>query len=250
MRTQANQTRIYRLWTMAVLGGMLAACDGLVGAEVECEKICITSVGPTIPGSNLPVDGGVPDGLAAQPAVMEFNVPLAQLSKAVAEIDVEAYLSSLRLMAPADLAFVNSARVILRAGTTDGGVRPADAATTITPASPDAAPAVAPPPGPVDGGAKPILADDLPGIRTRECLPGGPGAVVGTYRKPVPAATSIGRTIDIVPATKEADLFQCLRGAPAKFAVALDVLPAYLPATDTPISLKVCISAKASAVFP
>jgi hypothetical protein len=231
-----------------MMGCLPTACDGLVGAEVECDKICITSVGPTVPGLNLPIDGGVPDGLASQPATMEFNVPLAQLSKAVAEVDVEAYLSSLRLMAPADLAFVDSAKIILRAGTTDAGVRPADAATT--PVTPDAGTVVTPPPRPADGGAKPILADDLPGIQTSQCLPGKQGAVIATYRKPATAAASIGRTIDLPPATKDANLWQCLRGAPSKFAVAMTILPAYLPATDTPISLKVCISAKAGASFP
>jgi hypothetical protein len=188
MRHHAGNPQIHRLCALAALASLVLACDGLVGADVECEKICITAVGPTVPGLSVPVDGGVPNGLAAQPATMEFNVPLSQLSKAVAEVDVEAYLSSLRLMAPADLAFVESAQIILRAGTTDGGVRPADAATTpVNPAAPDAATAITtPPPGPIDGGPMPILEDELPNIRADACLPGGQGFTVGTYRKPVP----------------------------------------------------------------
>jgi len=120
----------------------------------------------------------------------------------------------------------------------------------INPASPDAAITVAPPSGPADAGPTPILEDELPSIQTSQCLPGGQGAVVASYRKPAGAAASVGRTIDLVPTTKNANLWQCLRGAPSKFAVALDVLPAYLPATDTAISLKVCISAHASATYP
>jgi hypothetical protein len=252
MRDHQTNPQVHWLCALAALGSHVLACDGLVGADVECDKICITSVGPTVPGLGVPVDGGVPDGLAAQPATMEFNVPLSQLSKAVAEVDVEAYLSSLRLMAPADLAFVESAQIILRAGSTDGGVRPADAATTpVNPAAPDAATAITtPPPGPIDGGPLPILEDDLPNIRADQCLSGGQGFTVGTYRKPVTTAVSVGRTIDLVPATKEANLWQCLRGAPSKFTVAMSILPLYLPATDTPVSLKVCISAKAGATFP
>jgi hypothetical protein len=233
---------------LALLVCLFSACDGLVGASVECDKICITAVGPTVPGIDLPVDGGLPDGLAAQPAVMEFNVPLAQLSKALAEVDVEAHLSSLRLLGQADLAFVDRAQVILHAGTTDGGVRPSDAsppdAARSTPGAAGGAPSLAP----IDAGATPILADDLPDILG--CLPGGPGLVVANYRKPAAATATVGRSIDLDPTTREDNLYPCLREAPAKFGVVLEVAPAYLPSSETPISLKVCIGARASASFP
>jgi len=248
MQVNRPRTRTGWLGAGAMLSCLLAGCDGLVGAEVACDKICIQAVGPTVPGLGLPIDGGLPDGLGSQPATMEFNVPLAQLSKAVAEVDVEATLTSLRLLGQADLAFVESAQVILRAGTTGGGARPPDAsAPAAAKPAPDAAPVI--PAGvPIDGGPIPILADDLPNVG--RCLPGGAGFLAATYRKPAAAAASVGRSIDLEPTARGADVYPCLRGAPAKFAVVLGVAPAYLPATDTPVSLKVCIGAHASASYP
>jgi hypothetical protein len=49
---------------------------------------------------------------------------------------------------------------------------------------------------------------------------------------------------------QEANLYRCLRGGPAKFAVTLAVLPASLPSADTPLALEACIAARASASYP
>jgi len=249
MQVQQPTMSTCHLAAATMLSWLLVACDGVVGAEVECDKICITAVGPTVPGLNVPIDGGLPDGLAHQPATMEFNVPLAQLSKAVAEVDVEATLSSLRLLGQADLAFVDSAQVTLRAGTTDGGVRAPDAGVPDASAKPgpDAA-VVAPGGAPAGGGPMPIVADDLPNVS--RCLPGAPGLLVATYRKPAAAPANVGRTLDLESTARDVNLYQCLRGMPSKFAVVLGIAPAYLPATDTPVSLRVCIGAHASASFP
>lgn len=249
MQVNRPRTRTGWLGAGAMLSCLLAGCDGLVGAEVECDKICITAVGPTVPGLGLPIDGGLPDGLANQPATMEFNVPLAQLSKAVAEVDVEANLTSLRLLGQTDLAFVDSAQVILHAGITDGGVRPPDASVPdAAKPAPDVAVVTTAGVPTAAGGPIPILADELPHVG--RCLPGGSGFLAATYRKPATAAASVGRGIDLEPTARGTDVYPCLRGAPAKFSVVLSVAPAYLPATDTPVSLKVCIGAHASASYP
>ncbi len=236
---------------MLLVACLLPACDGLVGASIECEKICITAAGPTVSGLAIPADAGVPDGLPPQGAGMEFNVPLAQLSGAVAEVDVEAYLSSLRLMSQADLAFVESARITLRAGSRDGGVFPADAsgAGSAPALGPNATVSVGAPPASVDGGSMPAL-DDLPSLSTSSCAPGGPGLVVANYQKPTNATSSVGQSIELAPSTREADLYRCLREAPARFAVDLTVAPAYLPAAPATVSLRVCIRARASASYP
>lgn len=232
----------------ATLLCLLAGCDGVLGAEVECDKICITAAGPMVPGLTLPIDGGLPDGLANQPATMEFNVPLAQLSRAVADVEVDATLKGLQLIGVNDLAFIAGAQVVLHAGSTDGGSRSPDArlpdAASLLP---DAALAI-PVGTPVDGGSTPQLADDLPGVG--QCLAGGSGLVVGTYHKPATATAGTGRTIDLEPIARGVNLYPCLRGVPSRFVVALDTAPAYLPATDTPLSLKVCIGAHASASLP
>jgi hypothetical protein len=246
----ANPATHVRILSGLLACALVAACDGIVGAELECSKICITSVGPTLPGTSVPGDAGAPpDGLASRPASMEFFVPLQQLSDTLAGVDVEARITSLKLMAPADLAFVDSVQVVLRAGVPDGGVRPTDAAPPPATA-PDAAVTAPPPAAAIDAGPSSILIDDLPGIKTSMCLASGPGLPVATYRKPASATGTVGKSLDLQATTGEANVYPCLRGAPAKFALALDVLPTALPATDTPVSLKVCISARASASYP
>jgi hypothetical protein len=107
-----------------------------------------------------------------------------------------------------------------------------------------------PPPGPIDGGPMPILADELPSVQASRCRAGGPGLVVATYRKPATGGAAVGKTIELEPTTREANLYACLRDVPAKFTVELGLVPAYVPASDTPVSLKVCINARASASFP
>ena len=64
------------------------------------------------------------------------------------------------------------------------------------------------------------------------------------------ATGAVGTSLELPLIAQEADLYKCLRGGPAKFSVALTIVPAFLPANDTPVSLKACINAYASASYP
>jgi hypothetical protein len=246
---QVSRARVsaFRVGAGLLLCCPFTSCNGVVGADVSCDNICITAAGPTVPGlPALPDAGSLLAGLLSQPAKLQFNVPLQQLAALTAGVEVEAYLSSLKLMGDADLAFVDTLQVILRSGSGKGGS--ADAATP--PKAADDSSGAGVPPGSYDDAGTSPMANELPHAASSLCLPGGPGLVVGSYTRSAAATNSAGGSLDLVSTTQEVNLFECFRGAPSSFEAAVSVIPALLPASSTPLRLKVCIRAHASASYP
>lgn len=242
--------RASRLLAVVFLAGG-AGCDAMVKVDVDCQELCLATLGPTIPATAtalpFPINGSISDwangtwdggfaglGSGVSPlgapvssmiewgAEMEFNRVLAQLPSAVASLSAEVRLSSVTVASTTSLDFIDSLEVLMNRGASSTTRSVAGNSTSATP-----------------------IADGGPGDFCREA---GSTLRVAYFQRQ--EDSSPGPTIALVMVNPELNVFDCLKDAPAKFQVKLTPRMGYAPATDAPLTLGTCIGANTHARFP
>ena len=216
------------LWCLVAPAAALG-CNPLVKIDVDCQKLCLTAPGPSLPGipSLQPagIDGAVfsipdadiPSASIEWEAEMKFNEVLKQLPSAAANMSANVRLASVNLTSTTDLSFVDSVDVFL----SHGQARADSGASTI-----------------VDGGSPATLPCKAAGSSLRVAYFRSPDAGVG------------GSTLNLVTVDPALNLFDCMKDDPSKFDVKMTFHPGAYPATTTPLTLSTCIGAQAHASYP
>jgi len=255
-------------------------CNSLVRIDVDCKKLCLTSPGPTIPGSSslLPsgLDGATPDlgPSRIDGTVSETAKPLAHEDGGSAfgldgmsstDVDAGAVLSvpDASIPAPliewvAELRFnevlgqLPSAAAGVSANVRLGAVSLASTTDLEFIDSVDVV--LSHGRAPVDGGAEGneepdagVDAGESP--NTPPCKAAGVGLLVAHFRRTDGVGFS-GTSISLVVVDPKLNLFDCLKDEPGNFDVKMTLHQGAYPASDAPLSLDTCIAAEADLDFP
>jgi hypothetical protein len=203
-------------------GGLFTAIDAEAG---------IADFGFAIPDGGLAAllpDAGWPSSVIEQVIPMDYNALLKQVPGIAVGMDADVRLTSLKVIGPIDLGFIDEIAVTIFPG--NGG-------KIGTTASLDPALAAAP----VDAGL-----GDTDGGAGSSC--GAAGLLVGSYRRLVSGLG--GTTAELQIVNPAVNLFSCLKSAPANFDIQIRIAPGELPSADTPLSVTSCMSAHANVELP
>ena len=209
-------------------------CKSVAQVDLECPSLCLAAPGPTLRGSgslapwwldasaygssalDAGADGGVvpvPDA-AAMPSSIDWEATL-RFNDVVAQLPSGVLDISLDVR----LTSVTLSSVLDLAFITGMRVflgRPKTATA--------------------DGGRS------LP-----ECWSRISTSPIAVYGRPIAPS---GAAISLVNLVPEINLYNCLKDAPARFLVAMDIEPLSYPTSDVPLTLSTCVSAQTTASYP
>jgi hypothetical protein len=228
-------------------------CNHLITVDVNCEKVCLTSPGPTIPGFTggqlAGWDGAISDlglgyidaGLGGYPGVgvglsaaeagipsipadwvveMPFSEILKQLPNAAAGLSADVQLSAVTLNSTTELSFIQAVDIFIGHGTT--GVAGESTFNS----------------GALDAGNSTSLS----------CTTVGSSLRVAYFRSSEPGSNKA--SLDMTIINPDLNLFDCMKDTPVTFDVKMTPQPGTYPAADTPLSLATCIGARTSTGYP
>jgi hypothetical protein len=263
------------LAVLLVLGAL--GCNSLAEMDVKCGKLCLTAVGPTVPGSSGLLPVGIDAGLPAQPdssvsvganddAGVEYDAPVdgeAALTPGVpdggpatAALDAGLPINVIDQVVPMQFNLVLEELPGVLAGL-DVDVRLLsievigatdlafiDAIDIVLFAGKKASRAngdAAAPAESVDAGVSTVGSDG-------SLLCDTAGLPVASYRRPASGAG--GTSIALTVTDPTLNLYPCLKSAPANFDLRVTLAPDALPASDVPLNMTTCVNAHVNARWP
>jgi hypothetical protein len=231
-----------RWMQLFLIAGANLGCSSVATLDLDCPKLCVAALGPTIPGAATlaaSLDGGVVGILDAAAGALAYQVPaeqavtwtatlefdqvLSQLPNEAVRLSADVRLRSITLASIEPLDFVDTMEVYL--------------APTRSPSSSVALDASAPPTPVVDGGASPLCRDGTSELRV---------AYFQSGDAPGPGRSSLDLTL-VEPGL---NLFDCMKDAPIELRTRLVPKTGIIPSHDTPLTLDTCIASHATASYP
>ena len=222
-----------RLAYLGWIASVTLGCDHLVAIDVDCQKLCLTSPGPTLPGvPNQPLmaldAASVPAITADWVAEMPFDEVLSQLPSAAAGLSANVRLSSVNLNSITDLSSIAAVDIFWGHGATR-------AATGRS----------------MDVGAntgEDVVMDAGADAAALRCRTAESSLRVAYFRasEADPSKTSLAMVI----VNPDLNLFDCMKDSPTIFDVRMTLAPDVYPAADAPLTLATCVGAQTHVDYP